>query len=85
MFLALFILTFAFLFLYTPLGQGWVGGGARSARIRRQPFLGVAMRDHDTNYSKGSTEPARMMTPFLASNVFGFHQIELDHQLSVPP
>ena len=29
------------------------------------------MRDHNTNYSKGSTEPARMMTPFLASNVFG--------------
>jgi len=31
----------------------------------------VAMRDHVTNYSKGNTEPARMMTPFLASNVFG--------------
>jgi hypothetical protein len=29
------------------------------------------MRDHNTIHSKGSTEPARMMTPFLASNVFG--------------
>ena len=35
------------------------------------PPHGVAMRDHVTTYSKGSTDPARMMTPFLASNVFG--------------
>ncbi len=51
--------------------------GLPAARARRgahpagKPTHGVAMRDHVTNYSKGSTDPARMMTPFLASNVFG--------------
>jgi len=49
--------------------------GLQAARAPRasacNPSLGVAMRDHNTNYSKGSTEPARMMTPFLASNPFG--------------
>jgi len=35
------------------------------------PFHGAVMRDHATNYSKGNTETARMMTPFLASKLFG--------------
>ena len=59
--------------------MGWQG--ARAARASAaNPTLGVAMRDHDTTHSKGNTEPARMMTPFLASNRVRLHQIELDHQ-----
>jgi hypothetical protein len=55
------------------MGRG-VAGARLTARIRPArppPPHGVAMRDHVTNYSKGSTDTARMMTPFLASNVFG--------------
>jgi len=49
--------------------------GLPAARAPRasagNPNHGVALRDHVTSYSSGNTEPARMMTPFLASNVFG--------------
>ena len=43
---------------------------ARAYARPTQAALGVVMCDHVTNYSKGNTEPARMMTPFLASNWF---------------
>ena len=44
---------------------------ARARAHATQDLLGVVMRDHVTNYSKGNTETARMMTPFLASKLFG--------------
>src|ERR1022692_2688165 len=36
-----------------------------------KPFHGAVMRDHVTSYSKGNADTARMMTPFLASKLFG--------------
>src|SRR6266436_3549362 len=44
---------------------------ARASARATQDLLGVVMRDHVTNYSKGNTDTARMMTPFLASKLFG--------------
>src|SRR6266446_570221 len=54
------------------------------ARARAtQDLLGVVMRDHVTNYSKGNTDTARIMTPFLASKLFG--SIESNPTISFCP
>src|ERR1035441_9005949 len=53
--------------LWTHLSDkdGLAGAGAPRLPLPN-PSLGVALRDHNTTHSKGSNEPARMMTPFLA-------------------
>src|SRR5271157_3366346 len=72
MFRALFIFDLQ-LIIFFDTSRTRMGCRRRALRAHPPaiPSLGVVMRDHNTNYSKGSTEPARMMTPFLASNVFG--------------
>ena len=47
---------------------------ARACARATQDLLGVVMRDHVTDYSKGNTDTARMMTPFLASKLFDSNQ-----------
>ena len=57
--------------LTMPTGIQAAGGHENQQRRATQDLLGVVMRDHVTNYSKGNTDTARMMTPFLASKLFG--------------